>query len=113
VWQDARIRGVEFRAAGNEPGWYLEVDSTGRGVLVTAYGAERHVFPRVRREGEPLARLTGEESGRRLTARIDSESCFDAMSGESYPLSVTVDHDGQQLRGCGAVLQPLAVPGTP
>lgn len=110
VWQDARIRGVEFRAAGNEPGWYLELDSTGRAVLVTAYGAERHVFLRVRREGKPLARLTAEESGRRLTARIDSESCFDAMSGERYPLSVTVDLDGQVLRGCGAVLQPPAAP---
>jgi uncharacterized membrane protein len=110
VWQDARLRGVEFRAAGNEPGWYLELDSRGSAVLVTAYGAERHVFPAVRKEGNPLSRLTAEESGRRLRASIEPEPCFDAMSGERYPLSVSVDLDGEVLRGCGAMLEPLGVP---
>ncbi|MFN2239103.1 MAG: COG3650 family protein [Thermoanaerobaculia bacterium] len=110
VWQDARLRGVEFRAAGNEPGWYLELDSNGRAVLVTAYGAERHVFTSVRKAGEPLSRLTAEGSGRRLEAKIDPEPCFDAMSGETYPLSVRVGLDGDELRGCGAMLEPLSVP---
>lgn len=110
VWQDARLRGVEFRAAGNEPGWYLELDSSGSAVLVTAYGAERHVFPAVRKQGVPLSRLTAEESGRRMKAEIEPEPCFDAMSGERYPLSVSVDLDGDELRGCGAMLEPVDVP---
>ena len=113
VWQDARLRGVEFRAAGNEPGWYLELDSSGSAVLVTAYGADRHVFPTVRKEGEPLSSLAAEESGRNLRASIDVEPCFDAMSGERYPLSVSVDLDGQVLRGCGAMLEPLSVRQVP
>jgi uncharacterized membrane protein len=106
VWQDARLRGVEFRAAGNEPGWYLELDSDARVVLVTAYGAERHVFSAARTEGVPLSRLTARGAGRHLQATIEPEPCFDAMSGERYPLSVSVDLDGDVLRGCGAVLQP-------
>jgi uncharacterized membrane protein len=77
---------------------------------VTAYGAERHVFPRVRKEGEPLSRLTGEASGRHLRATIDAQPCFDAMSGERYPLSVSIDFDDDELRGCGAMLAPPGVP---
>ena len=29
VWEDAKLNGVDFRAVGNEPGWYLEIYDKG------------------------------------------------------------------------------------
>ena len=44
VWEDARIRGVDYRAVGNEPGWHLEIVENGRTVFVGDYGATQLEF---------------------------------------------------------------------
>ena len=40
ILEDARARGVEFRASGNEPGWVWELLAD-RMIFIGAYGAER------------------------------------------------------------------------
>ena len=47
VWHQAKLRGVAFRAVGQEPGWLLEI-SNGEGIfLVTDYGSTRASMPYV------------------------------------------------------------------
>jgi len=36
IWVDAKLRGVYFRAVGNEPGWNLEISAGGAMVQVRA-----------------------------------------------------------------------------
>ena len=45
ILEDARARGVEFRASGNEPGWVWELLAD-RMIFIGAYGAERVTTPR-------------------------------------------------------------------
>ena len=38
IWEDAKFRGADFRAVGNEPGWNLEISAGGSIVYVGDYG---------------------------------------------------------------------------
>ena len=38
VWHEAKLRGVLFRAIGQEPGWLLEITDGSEILLVTGYG---------------------------------------------------------------------------
>lgn len=101
-WTAARARGIEFRAVGNEPGWYLELDEQGITTLVYAYG-ERQVrmpTPRPRVAGGVTAydSVTPEHA---LVVAIRMDACSDGMSDQSYPLAVSVTIDETALRGCG------------
>ena len=41
VWHAAKLRGVAFRAIGQEPGWLLEMSTGDKILLVTDYGQTR------------------------------------------------------------------------
>jgi heat shock protein HslJ/uncharacterized membrane protein len=107
ILEDARARGAEFRATGNEPGWVWELLGD-RMVFVGAYGAARVTMPRPPRVAGPV---TGEETysavadGHRLTVRIVARPCVDSMSGERHASRVEIDLDGRALRGCGDPLR--------
>jgi putative lipoprotein len=106
-WQEARFRGIEFRAAGDEPPWSLEVDS---GVVVefaTGLGDARTVTK------FPPAELTGPDSRRTLVAvagsvslSVVAERRVCTLAGSTMTLSVTVTIDGKTYRGCGRPLIP-------
>lgn len=92
---------VPFKAAGNEPGWTLDVGAD-RITFVTDYGKTRVVTPLT-----PPTRIDG---GRRyetktdthtLTITITEKTCVDSMSGMPRPASVEVSLDGRVLQGCG------------
>jgi putative lipoprotein len=107
-WQEARFRGIEFRAAGDEPPWSLEVDS---GVVVefaTGLGDARTV------RKFPPAELTGTETRMTLAAvagsvslSVVAERRVCTLAGSTMTLSVTVTIDGKTYRGCG---RPLIAP---
>ena len=105
IVEDARARGVEFRATGNEPGWVLEVLAD-RIVFIDAYGARRVATPRPAR----LGGAAGDEvyvattESHRLAVRIRPEPCVDSMSGTRHGSSVEVELDGAARRGCGDAL---------
>jgi putative lipoprotein len=100
-WQEARDRGIEFRAVGQEPGWFLEIDQEREMRLLYDY-AEREA-----RAPAPAPVTTGGttsyEAGR-LRVVSEERPCSDAMSGESFPRRVIVTIDGRELRGCGRSL---------
>ena len=47
VWHAAKLRGVAFRAIGQEPGWLLEITNGEEILLVTDYGSNQSSMPYV------------------------------------------------------------------
>jgi putative lipoprotein len=101
-WQEAADRGVDFRAVGQEPGWFLEIDKEKQIRLVYDY-AEHELITRV---PAPTVKGTstvydGSVESHRLTILITDAPCTDAMSGDAFPRTVSVTIDSRTLRGCG------------
>jgi putative lipoprotein len=101
-WQEAAERGVDFRAVGQEPGWFLEIDKEKQIRLVYDYG-EHQIITAV-----PAPTIRGASTiydvmaeSHRLTILVEEAPCTDAMSGEGFPRSVSVTIDSRTMRGCG------------
>jgi len=101
-WQEAADRGVDFRAVGQEPGWFLEIDKEKQIRLVYDY-AEHEVMAPV-----PASTVKGNSTiydatieSHHLVIVIEDAPCPDAMSGEAFPRRVSVTIDTRTLRGCG------------
>ncbi|MGE3402553.1 MAG: GNAT family N-acetyltransferase [Vicinamibacterales bacterium] len=105
-WVEAQSRGIDFRAIGNEPGWYLEVDDQRSLHLVYAYGEQQATLPAVQPvvEGD-VTTFESSADGRALRAVVTPGPCSDGMSDLTYPLTVTVTLDAMELRGCGRWLR--------
>jgi putative lipoprotein len=107
ILEDARARGVEFRASGNEPGWVWELLSN-RMVFVGAYGADRITTSRVDAPNASTqggAVYLGVAESRRMTVHVVPGPCVDTMSGELAMSTVQVELDGKTYRGCGDALR--------
>ncbi len=104
-WEDARRRGVDFRAVGNEPGWYLEIQSGQQLLFVGDFGAQRVIVPDAGEEREGSPRIYRGASGAYvLRVEIVDEPCSDSMSGETFPSRVAVTLNSSTYRGCGKQL---------
>ena len=105
VWHAAKLRGVAFRAVGQEPGWLLEITSGEEILLVTDYGSNRLSMPYV----EPVVHQEERHTQYKLDTyntviEIRGEPCSDTMSGESFEVSVTLFIGNKELYGCGRAL---------
>ena len=106
-WQDARFRGIDFRAAGSNPEWTLEVNSGVAVEFATGQGASRILtkFPPAEftagEKGTVLATKSGSHS---LTAISQKGLCEHA--GSTMTLTVSVTLDGKTFSGCGRSLEP-------
>ena len=105
VWHKAKLRGVAFRAIGQEPGWLLEITDGTEIMLSTDYGQSVNNYPYV----EPVV----DQEQRRTLYVIDDEdieieirgqACQDVMSGEEFAVSVTIVLADRELKGCGRAL---------
>lgn len=107
-WEDARRRGVNFRAVGNEPGWHLEIREGQHLLFVGDYGALRVMTPDpgVHRDGAARSYRAGSEV-QELRVDILDEPCTDTMKGGVYPSRVSVRVAGKIYRGCG---RDLSIP---
>lgn len=105
-WRDAAEAGVDLRAVGQEPGWLLDLDAEGAIVLRADYGETVMGAPTPPPRGNRGARSWDARSGAgRLDVAVEERVCRDVMSGQPYPLAVTVAFDGRTLDGCGAWLR--------
>ncbi len=107
IWEDAKLRGADFRATGNEPGWYLEISREYGILLVTAYGSERYQFAPTEPSSDSASRKTTYETaqaGHELKVTLEGRRCMDTMSGAKFETAVTVIIDGKRLDGCGKAL---------
>lgn len=102
-WQRAQAEGVEFRAVGQEPGWFVEITPGGDLTAVLDYGERTITLPAP--EVTPLvggARgYQAEGDGQIVQLVIEPLTCFDSMSGHVHPETVTLAVDGQRYPGCG------------
>lgn len=106
-WGHARSRGVDFRAIGQEPGWYLEIVENERIVLVLGYGSDTLVAEAPSRfdTAPGVTGYAGDSGDRSFTIQVRHESCEDVMSGEKFEAAVEVAVDDQTYSGCGRALQ--------
>ncbi len=105
-WDDARRRGVDFRAIGQEPGWLLEIDTGKSMYLLADYGEKKVTTPAPTPTRDSTGAITydARSEGHHLTAVIRQRVCHDTMSGEEMTHEVTVTLDGTERRGCGRQL---------
>jgi len=105
-WEEARRRGVDFRAVGQEPAWYLELQHDQSILFVTDYGARRVLLPAPEPELlDDLESYRVSDGAHELRLDITLEHCVDTMSGEAYDSSVELTLNGRRYRGCGASLE--------
>jgi putative lipoprotein len=104
IWEDAKLRGVSYRAIGQEPGWELAI-VTGEAIyLTTDYGELTRTFLYVEPTVNPEKRRSeyALEGGTRIV--IEGQPCADSMSGETFASRVTVQQESRTLHGCGRAL---------
>ena len=107
IWEDAKFRGVDFRAVGNEPGWNLEISAGSEIVYVGDYGQIEYRFPTpdpVKNRDARRTTYTVEGEGHDLLIVLEGRRCQDTMSGEEFDITVMVVLDGKEFRGCGRAL---------
>ena len=107
VWEEAKLRGVSYRAIGQEPPWVLEIDRGNGFLLVTGYGEKKQQFPYVEPVTDSAQRTTSytsEANGDGIIITIRGRDCRDSMSGEAFSSQVAIRWREQSLRGCGRAL---------
>jgi uncharacterized membrane protein len=105
VWHAAKLRGVAFRAVGQEPAWLLEM-TTGESILLTTnYGQNRIDYPYVEPEiFQDLRKSVFSLESGNLVVIILGRECTDSMSGEKFEVTVEVILPDKKLNGCGRAL---------
>jgi uncharacterized membrane protein len=103
-WDEAKARGIGFRAIGNEPGWLVEV---GRGDAPTLhaeldFGSRRLDIARATATRDGFSGTTAD--GTAVTLTTQRVACSDAMSGQGFPASAVLSVGGSTYRGCGRFL---------
>ena len=107
VWEAAKLRGVDYRAIGQEPPWQLEISAEYGFLLVTGYGADKFRFPYVAPVVDPVlesTRYTSSLQGKPIDITIKNQQCRDTMSGEAFGNRVDVSWQNESLVGCGRAL---------
>ena len=105
VWHAAKLRGVAFRAIGQEPGWLLEMTTGEKILLVTNTGQTRTEYPYVEPEVfQDQRKSVFSVKQDELKVTIEGVNCTDSMSGEKFEVSVFIEFNGKALKGCGRAL---------
>jgi putative lipoprotein len=107
IWEDAKLRGVDFRAVGNGPGWNLEIIDSHKIVFVSNYGQTRYAFITTEPSIDTQARTTvytAQNDKHKLSVKVVGRGCRDTMSGEAFETNVTVILDTRKYQGCGKAL---------
>jgi uncharacterized membrane protein len=107
IWEHAKLNGVDFRALGNEPGWYMEISNKQDILLVTDYGQQTYRFTFAIINSKPSDRTTSyhaQSKGNSVEVVIKGMPCQDSMSGEAFSAVVTVLINNKRYRGCGKAL---------
>jgi len=104
VWHAAKLRGVAFRAIGQEPGWLLEITNGEEILLVTDYGKSKRSMPWVEPQEDKAARKTVFLVNDTTRVLIEGKPCTDSMSGEAFVVTVTMTLGEKTLHGCGRAL---------
>lgn len=110
AWEAARANGMIFRAAGNQPGWSVEVQKSRTPTLFVVLDAsQRHLqVPSARPFSDPKTGTVGfrgnAQDGTPVELIIQRGQCQDNMSGERLDASAELNVGASQYKGCGRFL---------
>jgi putative lipoprotein len=107
IWEHAKLNGVDFRATGNEPGWYMEISNKRDILLVTDYGQTRYEFKSATLKSRPHAEsavYNARNNQAIVEIVISARPCRDTMSGETFSSTVSAMVNDKRLTGCGRPL---------
>lgn len=107
AWAGAWLRGVDFRAGGNEPGWLLEISNGRQLVLLWDYGKRRletPLLPARRRDNSFSYHADGDTD---LFVQVIDRPCRDSMKGDAHDYAVRVVMGERELLGCGRGRMPV------
>lgn len=106
-WEDARRRGVDFRATGNEPGWHLEMQRDRQILFVADYGMQRVITPWVDAEvdGDNGQRFHAVTESSDLRINVRHQVCADTMADMRFSHTVELRFNGREFQGCGMWLE--------
>lgn len=100
-WAEPKARGIDFRAVGNEPGWYMELDVGRTAKLVLDYGERALEVPAPARWRAGAANSFAHAGETPVAVAVKPGRCNDGMSDAVYPASVELKVGGTTYRGCG------------
>ena len=107
IWEHAKLNGVDFRAVGNEPGWFMEIRDNDSILFAGDYGNSRYKFnaPKpLTDQGERRTIYQTKADGKDLTVIIEDRPCRDTMSGEAFETHVLTKLNQKHYQGCGRAL---------
>jgi len=87
IWGDAKFRGADFRAVGNEPGWNLKISAGGSISFIGDYGQTDYRFSTPEPSVDQAARRTTytvEDAEHDLVIVLEARRCQDTMSAEFF-----------------------------
>jgi heat shock protein HslJ len=101
--QDARARGVDFRAVGQEPAWLVELKLDDHITAMLDNGAASLLLPTpgVETASDGTEVYDASTDTDHLVLSIRSKVCVDPMSGESHPSTVNLTVNDKPYHGCG------------
>ncbi|TYP93646.1 Membrane-bound lysozyme-inhibitor of c-type lysozyme [Fodinibius salinus] len=105
-WAVAKLRGVDFRAMGQEPGWVLEITKGKQIKYVGNYGQDTVYTPApepaVQTSGKTVYRVSTEDDT--LKIEVWDSPCTDTMNGAQFPVTVHMKANKEEHKGCGKML---------
>jgi uncharacterized membrane protein len=107
IWETAKLNGVDFRAIGNEPGWYLELRNAETIKLAMDYGATISYFKTPEPVSDQQSRKTQYKTSNDehvLVLTLEGKPCQDTMSDENFATTVVIRLDDKEYMGCGRAL---------
>ncbi len=105
VWEHAKLTGVDFRAAGSDPNWYVEIRRAGE--LVFRSGDQNTSVPTPEPQRDAVSGVTayrGITDGVELNVAIGGGACELPDRRDLEGVVVTVTLDGASFLGCGRAL---------
>lgn len=103
IWQGAKLRGVNYRAVGQEPPWTLEISNRNQLQVFIGYERQLHSFTLATPISDSSNRSTHYQSTD-MQLTITANKCHDTMSGEAFESSVQLIIGDRHYRGCGRAL---------
>jgi putative lipoprotein len=103
-WIEAASRGIAFRAVGNEPGWFVEVEEGDSPSLHATldYGDREIIVAKAQPAGLGFTGKTAD--GTTVVLEVQRARCQDGMSGEAFEATAQLVVGDKRYRGCGAFL---------
>jgi putative lipoprotein len=110
-WAEARLRGIDFRAVGDDPDWTLDIDEGVRIEFVANHGATRLVgVPGPTQTSARRMTVTAASGGHALQVAIERRPCTNSAGTTTQSTTVTLD--GRTYAGCGRALLSGLLVGT-